>query len=262
MSVISSPRHLNKNVWGKGGIRAGSYKRHSVDRDVRFFVGWKVLGELFQKVDNPRYKEVGLFAFKCAGRITETLGCRKEMFVVDRKADFIMVRNFPVLKNFKVKDKFIICERCGAQNNKFEVQCYSCNANLLVTGKRKFITEKVHVTRLPFYIPLKEPFSEEMIPIIAKAKDYLFPSPYTERPYTRQWAWNVIKDYGRVVGLDSLYNHWFRSQRLTQVANEYGFDRDELKVFSGIKRDETLDKYVKKIATYMHKMGLMNTPQS
>jgi len=73
---------------------------------------------------------------------------------------------------------------------------------------------------------------------------------------------NSAREYGSVVVLDSLYNHWFRAQRLTQLGNEYGFDRDELKAFSGIKKDETLDKYAKKIQTYMKKMGLSNMPHS
>lgn len=250
----------NKNVWGKGGLRAGSYKRHSVDRDVRFFVGWKVLQELFEKIDNQRYREVGIFSFECAGRITETLSAEREMFVVDQDQGFILVRNFPILKRWKAKDKVIICERCRAQNSKFEVQCSACGANLLVSGKRRFITERVEEFRLPFYIPLKESFANDMLTVLARPTDrFLFPSRYTEKPYTRQWAWNVIKQYGRVVGLDSLYNHWFRAQRLTQLGNEYGFNRDELKAFSGIKKDETLDKYAKMIATYMGKMGLLKS---
>jgi ribosomal protein L37E len=253
---------MSKNVWGKGGIYAGRYKRHSVDRDVRFYVGWKVLGELFDKIQNPEYKKVGLFAFKTAGRITETLGCTKEMFVVDEGQGFVLVRNFPILKRWKAVDKEIVCERCGKVNLKFDVQCSTCGANLLVSGKRRFKTQRVDEIRLPFYIPLKEPYTSDMLPVIQNAENYLFPSPYTEKPYTRQWAWNVIKEYGKVVGLKSLYNHWFRAQRLTQLGNEYGFDRDELKAFSGIKKDETLEKYAKKIATYMHKMGLMNTPQT
>jgi hypothetical protein len=253
----------NKNVWGKGGKREGEYHRHSVDRDVRFFVGWKVLTELLEKAGSP-YREVGLFAFKTAGRITETLSLTADMFVIDQQAGFILVRNFPILKRWKAVDKFIICERCGAGSSKFETVCGACGANLLVTGRRRYKTERVPEIRLPFYIPIKEALTVDMLAVLEERRgsEVLFPSPYTGKPYTRQWAHNAIKEYGSVVGLDSLYNHWFRAQRLTQLGNEYGFDRDELKAFSGIKKDETLDKYAKKIATYMHKMGLTNTPQS
>jgi len=252
-----------KNVWGKGGKREGEYHRHSVDRDVRFFVGWKVLTELLEKAD-PRYREVGLFAFKTAGRITETLSLTADMFVIDQRAGFVLVRNFPILKRWKAVDKFIICERCGAGSSKFETVCGGCGANLLVTGKRRYKTERVPEKRLPFYIPIKEALTANMLAVLEQriGNEVLFPSPYTGKPYTRQWAHNAIKEYGSVVGLDSLYNHWFRAQRLTQLGNEYGFDRDELKAFSGIKKDETLDKYAKKIQTYMKKMGLSNTAQS
>jgi ribosomal protein L40E len=180
------------------------------------------------------------------------------MFVVDEQAGFILVRNFPILKRWKAVDKYIICERCGTKSPKFETVCANCSANLLVTGKRHFKTERVPEIRLPFYIPLKEALTADMLTVLERKEDkeILFPSPYTGKPYTRQWAHNAIKQYGSLVGLDSLYNHWFRAQRLTQLGNEYGFDWDELKAFSGIKKDETLDKYAKKIATYMHKMGL------
>ena len=244
------------NVWGKGGIHEGKYHRHSVENDVRFFAGWKILKELYQKIEQPTYSLVAIFAFKLAARITEALNTEAEMFVIDQEGGFIFVRNFPILKRWKAIDKVVFCQRCGTRNNKFDMACSKCGANLVHSGKRKFITERQTVYRIPFYIKLAEPFSDEMVKFLKDKKGLLFPSPYTGKAYTRNWAYNIIKDYGKIVGLDNLYNHWFRSQRLMQLANEYKFNREELKVFSGIIKDETLDHYVKQIQPYTEKLGI------
>jgi len=248
------------NIWGKGGLYDGKYERHSVDRDVKFFVGWSLMDELFMKIESHTYREVGIFAFKLAARITEALQSTREMFIIDR--DFILVRNFPILKRWKAVDKIIICERCKTKNSKFEVTCNSCGANLLHSGKRKFVTERVDHKRLPFFVKTDEALSSEMLAVLrGKQSGLLFPSPYTGNPYTRSWAYNIIKDYGSVAGLDNLYNHWFRAQRLMQLGYEYKFNREELKAFSGIIKDETLDKYTKQIQQYTDKLGLQLSPE-
>jgi|WetSurMetagenome_2_1015567.scaffolds.fasta_scaffold61601_2 hypothetical protein len=248
------------NIWGENGIYAGQYRRHSVDADVRFFAGWKTMEELFSTIRKEQeiYATVGIFAFKMAARITEVLNSKADMFVLDEESGFILVRNFPILKRWKAIDKIIICERCKTENGKFETTCTSCGANLLYSGKRKYKTERKDIKRLPFFIKIKEHFSEEMIQhLIKHPNGHLFPSPYNEgEPYSRKWAWNLVKDYGTIVGLDSLYNHWFRSQRLMQLGNQYKFTREELKAFSGIIKDETLDKYSKQIQSYTEKIGL------
>lgn len=249
-------KHFNKNVWGKGGSREGQYHRHSVDRDVQFFVGWQKLEELFATIKNLVYQNVGIVAFLLAARISEVLQSHRNMFAIDYEAECLIVSNFPILKRWKAIDMKIICGRCGAENDKFEQICTKCRANLVFAGKRKYITEKVPTVRQDFYIPLKERFVDRLVQLLENSSEYLFISPYTAKPYTRQWAHIMVKEYGPLVGLDTLYNHWFRSQRLTQLKNELHFSRDDLKAFSGIRSDEVLDIYAKSIQGYTEKMGL------
>ena len=38
---------MSPNIWGENGLREGEYKRHSVQENVYFFVGWKKIDKLF-----------------------------------------------------------------------------------------------------------------------------------------------------------------------------------------------------------------------
>lgn len=249
-------KHPEKNVWGKGGSREGQYTRHSVSRDVKFFMGWQKLDLLFMAIKSQAYQDVGITAFKLAARITETLQSRKNMFIIDYELEGIIVPKFPILKRWKAKDIVIICTRCGFENSKFEAVCTKCGANLVFSGKKKYITEKVIAYREPFVIPFNEKYSDRFIAIIDKAEDWLFPSPYTNKPYTRQWAYAIVKEYGPLVGLDKLYNHFFRSQRDQQLKEEMGFTKEERKAFTGIRSDITDEVYTKEIVSSTKKFGL------
>lgn len=249
-------------MWGIGGSHAGQYHRHSVDRDIKGFLGWTNLQKLIGALETRsiEYRDVGITAFLCAGRITETLRSQKGMFRIFNK--FIVVDEFPLLKHWKKKDVTLICTRCGTENLKYEALCTSCNANLVFSARKKWETEKLDVKRNRFFIPRTNKLTDVLANRIEQSEDILFPSPYKRKgPYSRQWAYNIIKDFGDIVGLDGLYNHWFKAQRLMQLGNEDGFDEAELKAFSGIMKSETLSKYVKKIESYTKKMGLEIDPK-
>jgi len=250
----------------EGHWKTHKYYRHSVDSDVQEFVGWNRLKQLFDAMPNLTIRDVEVAAFLTAARITEALALRKNMFMIQPEKRQIAVKDFVILKRWRKVDMTIICRKCDMENGKYEVVCEKCGANLIYAGKKKFVTEKVEKKRLTFYIPLNEAFIDLLINRVKDSKDWLFPSPYTGRPYTRQWAYSLIKPLGDLVGLKSadpkkegepnLYNHWFRAQRLMQLGNEYGFDEMELKAFSGIVKIETLSKYAKKVKSYKGKMGL------
>ncbi len=56
--------------------------------------------------------------------------------------------------------------------------------------------------------------------MVAWVKDcdqsYLFPSPYREGPLSRQWAYDPVRQAGKLVDMH-LYDHWFRGQRASQL---------------------------------------------
>jgi hypothetical protein len=249
-------KHPEKNVWGKGGAREGQYTRHSVDQDVKFWMGWQKFDELITAIKSQVYQDVAITAFKLAARITETLESRKNMFIVDYDLEGIIVPQFPILKRWKAKDHVIICTRCGLENSKFEALCTKCGANLVFSGRKKFITERVTAYREPFVIPLKEKYSDRLVEIIERAEDWLFTSSYTGRPYTRQWAYAMVKEYGPLVGLDKLYNHYLRGQRDQQLKEEMGFTKEERKAYTGIRSDKVDATYTKEIMSSAKKLGV------
>ena len=264
--------HLNKNIWGAAGKYAGQYKRHAVDKDVDYFIGWKKLDELFcafktrelegfdpkVKREQHKYCDVVVVAFKLATRITEALQTRAEWFTVFKDDGLIMVKDFPILKRWKALDKSIKCGRCGHINDKFEGVCVQCGANLLIAGKKVFETKHLDAFRRKFFIKINEKYSDKLIEIIEEKKTgLLFPSPDCRRegrPYTRGWAYSFVKNYGEVVGMDKLYNHYFRAQRLMLLNIEMGYTRDDLKMFTGIIEDKTLDHYIKNVQSYVNKL--------
>jgi len=253
------------NVWGKGGLREGEYHRHSVEQDILSFCGWEKLGNLFEALRkrNDAYADVALTAFKLAGRINEVLPLDGRITKFEIQDEYIAVVNYYILKRYvKLKDKngdplcVVTCKRCETVNDQYSVQCSKCGANLIFAGKRKYQTVKKIETRLPFFIPRDEPFDEEFVRIVKGKEGLLFPSPDSRRKgkcYSYGWAYDNIKNFGCVVGLDTLFNHWFRGERLMQLRNEKDFDKGQLKDFSGILTDKTLDHYTKSVESYANK---------
>ena len=238
-----------------------TYTRHGVDRDVQEFIGWKKLGQVFDAMPNENIRDVEVTAFLLAGRITEVLGCYKGMFEIQEDRNRIMVKDYDVLKRWKSLDYVVVCKRCETVNDKFEVVCKNCGANLIYGGEKKHKTEKLEYKRLPFYFSLKEKPVSMLINRIERSDHLLFPSPFYagKRPYSRKWAWAILarnKQLVSITGLDHVYNHYFRAQRLMQLGNELGLDEMELMAFSGILKSETLRRYSKKVHSYLDKMGI------
>ncbi len=240
------------------------YYRHSVDRDVVEFCGWDKLDRIFESIKDSDIRDACITAFLLAGRISEVLSLKKRMFVLEDKE--IKVYNYPVLKRWKSVDLVLICTRCGLENLKYDTICKQCKANLLYSARKKHITQKVPTVRRPFSVPMKERFAHSLAKRVKDSKDLLFPSPkLKEKPMSRVHVYRAVKQLGYLVGLTSenphknnpnLYLHWFRSQRLMQLGNEYGLNHLELKAFTGIVLTETLDRYAKLDQSARKKMGI------
>lgn len=86
-----------------------------------------------------------------------------------------------------------------------------------------------------------------MISWIEKRSDYVFPSKSSRNKLlylSRTRAYQILRDLGRRVGIH-LYSHWFRAQRASQLASEYGFREHELLRWFSWKRYETAMRYSK-----------------
>jgi hypothetical protein len=208
------------------------YVRLNVYDYVESFCGWEPIAELLKYAGSERNEGYLLSLIKTGGRASEALNLHTENFGVDKRKKLIVVRNMKLLKRF----------RKSGQDPE----------------TKKWITEKIEAVRKPFPIPLKEPLSKELIEFLKATPDgLLFPSPYKNgKSLTRFWAYKLIRKINdelprplfRELGLDvpfkdgkgkvisdciHLWNHWFRSQRASQLAFEYDFKEADLMEWFG-----------------------------
>ena len=234
-----------------------SYTRASVKSVLRF-VGWGTLMDLVRECENTPYKvspawepespyaedhraklvhrDQALIAtlFLTGGRVSEVISLRKTNFNLEADPDAIEVTDMLREKSFRKID---------------EVE--------LPNGRKRWITEKVMATRRDFPILKNEPLVSYLASWLDEVDDYLFPSPAGHRDHlSRQRIYQIVKDVGRRIG-EEIWPHWFRSQRASQLAVEYGFDLHALIDFFDWKDVDTALTYsrlgAKKLTAMMMK---------
>ena len=221
----------SRSVWGKDSVLKRELKRHSVELDVKSFCGWNRLNEIVECARGIGYKadrNVGFISalFECGGRVSETLLLKPSMFTVYKGCTpkLIMVENMPLLKRYKKLGDFL--------DDK---------------GDRHYKTERINATRdFSFRAdePLVKPMVEWIIHVLDNKQEWLFPSPYTDKPLTRKWAYQFIDKIGAKIGIE-IYPHWFRAMRASQFASEYDFREASLLEWFQWEKWETAKKYAK-----------------
>jgi hypothetical protein len=95
-----------------------------------------------------------------------------------------------------------------------------------------------------FSFPKKEPlfiFLKNWLDIISQKKKqdpFLF-------GIKRSQCWNIVKALGKKNKLE-IWNHWFRSQRASQIGTEYDFTENELMEWFNVIDREWAKRYSKK----------------
>jgi hypothetical protein len=169
------------------------------------------------------------------------------------------VRDMLVCKRYKKTGHKILCRRCGLLNEKFEVVCKKCGANLIYAGKKKWDTVPINMVRIPFKFPKKEatvPFVQRRLAIARNnGWSYLFYNPHTKKPITPECFYNHFVETGTQIGID-LWPHRERAERCKQLREEYDFTKDDLRRFTMIVADKTLEIYAGTSKPYEKKMGI------
>ena len=221
----------NRSVWGPNSILKRELERHSVEKDVKSFCGWQTLLNIVEAargIGHRGLRNAGFVSclFECGGRVTETLMLKPKMFSVFKGCTpkLIMVENMPLLKRYKKLSDF-----------------------LDEKGDRHYKTERIDATRdFSFRVdePLVKPMAEWIIHALDNRYEWLFPSPYTDKPLTRKWAYQLTDKIGNRLGIE-LYPHWFRAMRASQLASEYDFREASLLEWFEWEKWETAKKYAK-----------------
>jgi hypothetical protein len=246
-------------------LHPGEYQRHCVEREVLRFMGWNALGNLIRVAEGlpTSFDDTLLFAdgiavsFATASRISEWLLLKPENFV--EYDTYFEVIDMEVHKRYRKVDHTVQCQRCKTFNDKFEVACLKCGANLLHAGKRKWKTVPVKLCRIPFMIPKKELTTQYLMRRLAFARQfhypYLFYNPNAKSPVTRQCIYDHIVLAGKKIGLE-MWPHRERAERCKQLREEYEFSQEDLKRFTMIVSSKTLEIYAGTSVPYQKKMGI------
>lgn len=217
-----------KAVWNRPERR---YRRHSVERDVQEFVGWSTMMRLIEIPRSLFLRGLVSALFLTGGRISEVLSLRKENFVYPQNEGIILVKGKRLVKRYRKIDAYVECRNCGSRNERWNKACVNCGLDLVKFGRNRWVTEKINAVRIPFPISMSEPYAPYLLRYVAHVEDYLFLNPYTQKPYTRSWAYSQVRELGKqIVPPMELYGHWFRAQRACmQLIKKHGYrDLSEL----------------------------------
>jgi integrase len=185
-------------------------KTHSVHEDVREFCGWPKLMEIVNRAKKGETKALIAALFLTGGRISEVLMLTRGNFTLSKDKKYLLIKGMPIVKRFRKVGEWIDDE-----------------------GKRRKKTEKLTEYRtIP--IPIKEPLTKILLDWVSrfKRKDQKIFNT------TRVMAFYDIRKLG-----EDLYPHWFRAQRASQLASEYGFQEHQLMEFFAWKDYKTAMHY-------------------
>ncbi len=241
-------KNVMKTVQGKRTwVR---YKKRSII-DVPPFIGWDKLLSLIDACneidydiyykDYCRERDKGLIAclFETGGRIGEVVSLSKANF------DFTP-RQYCIVSGMLLEKRY---EKTGSYIETLETEPTGAHAKLyepklLDSGKQIWIRKRWRTTitsdkvqrlriRRPFPILKDERLYLIMEDYVKRLhSDLLFPSSRLRKNKTRFMtttnAWIILNRVQKLTGIQ-IWNHWFRSQRASQLKNEYGFSSDDRK---------------------------------
>jgi integrase len=245
------------------------YERFKVG-ELPKFCGWDVLQRLIKECENtPYFRRSHLFklteaekealrrklimrdkaliatAFETGGRISEVLALKPSNFEV--KDDRIVVRDMPVVKRY---------EKVGERIQKWEGEKDPEDTNLWHWShkydawiRRRFITKPKMDRRNVLEIPRFESLTQYIIQWLEELpRDaaWMFPGygKDSNGRITATRSYQIVTSVGRRCGI-VLCNHWFRSMRASQLAEEYGWREYELVKFFSWQSDRYARLYSK-----------------
>lgn len=218
------------------------------------------------------------------GRIQEILMTHTGMFELD--GEFISVSGMPVLKRIKkIATKVQVLKELP--ENGIIPFGYEWSPAYRAFIKREWETTSIIQEREPFPVPTWEPLSNILLEWINRSEEglggyrWLFPTPASpkrkEDPGVQRWvddhfkldhrawisherAWQKITKMGARTGY-KIWDHWFRSQRASQLVKQYDFNERHLNRFFGwssgwaSQKRSTASSYAK--TDYKELTGLM-----
>lgn len=224
-----------------------AYHRLSVKDYVEQFCGWKALLELVNYAKPLRDRAFLAALFLTGGRVTEVLSLTNQNFEIRQEEGLIIGRSIMLEKRYR-KIAPITKE----------------------DGSKGWLTEKLEKFRKPFPIVIREPLVPVLLEWLSQSQGggLLFPSPYAIGPLSRFWAYRLVRSVDRELpaelkeslGLNKpfikdgvkvserihLWLHWFRSQRASQLVENYGYSTEDLIEYFSWESPQTAMVYARR----------------
>jgi len=152
------------------------------------------------------------------------------------KDNVIEVIGLPVLKRYEKVDEYLDVRKEKPSGAFSKLYHWSHSKDAWV--RRRYKTKPKFVTRGKIVIGLFEP----LVPYALKWREECGRERLFKISSVR--AYQIVREIGRRLDLE-IWPHWFRAQRASQLAQEYGFRERELKKFFSWEDPRTADHYAK-----------------
>jgi integrase len=262
MNELLTPKRIG--YWDK--ILGHIYHRLSVEKFIEEFCGWKYLLQLIGYAGSLRNKAFLSVLFQTGGRILEVLPLTDQNFIVREDEGVILVRGMKLEKRYRKNKKTGKTETINAVRRQFPIRLAEPLSPILLEWLTHIAINTASNQQQPN--DLESKIAQSKASTMISRETLLFPSPYTNEPLTRSWAYKWIRqldqklpwDLRENLGLNvpfiddgeqiadriHLWLHWFRSQRASQLVRDYGFEVIDLLKYFSWQRYETAVHYAQK----------------
>jgi hypothetical protein len=197
--------------------------RWTVD-EVEEFCGWDFLNKLIGVLSSERNQALGAASFLTGDRNAEALMLKGKHFVFDEDPNFAIAKTIPRVKCYK-KTGGTIKWKCDGHCKMRWLEAPTNTGAHIPIKYHGWKTEPILKFRtVPF--PKNEPLVSILQGYLKKQGDpeaILFDISY-------QRAYAIFTKAGKALGVH-IPTHWFRAQRASQLAFEYGFNEHDLVEF-------------------------------
>ena len=223
--------------------------------EVVEFCGWDFLARMISATELTGYKELSQAPLKIArnkaliaaefltgGRISEGLMVQKKHFDFVQSPAHVVVRAMPIVKRYK-KVRTIPKWKCDAH---CKMRWLMPPGPELLEHHGKIVEYAGWETKSKLaYRTFPFPKNEPLVPIIESWIEPLAPDDLLFKKLSYQRAYEITTRIGKILGT-WIPTHWFRAQRASQLAFEYGFNEFYLTRFFDWKSYKEAFHYARK----------------
>jgi hypothetical protein len=238
---------------------AGSYTRHSVEKDVEEFEGWPKLLDRYDRIKKEQGYEIAQVhgaAFLTGGRVGEVLLLDASMFVPKTEIvqladgrqiarDVLEVHRMPLEKHYRKVANRIEAVRELPRSVRRRLFPPEPDSDGFYK-RRAFETETIKALRKPFDIPMDEVPKEWRVMHedlkwylgTMQGQPRLFPSTTKRSPMSRSFIWKKFRAYG-------IYPHYLRAQRASCLITWNGLSMEQMMEWMSWEELKTAMRYGK-----------------